>query len=52
MFSSEAPVPTGQGFEVPFYPGHIYAAFKPVQTDKVLLNFINVSVYHLNVLEV
>ena len=33
-----SPVPTGMQIEFPFYPGHIYAALKPLETDKVNIN--------------
>ena len=30
-----SPVPTGDCFEVPYFPGYMYAAIKPSCTDKV-----------------
>ena len=34
-----SPVPTGQQLEVPFFPGHIYAALKPIEADKVMIEY-------------
>ena len=33
-----SPVSTGKQLEFPFYPGHIYAALKPIEADKVRID--------------
>ena len=33
-----SPVSTGKQLEVPYYPGHMYAALKPLGAEKVMIH--------------